>query len=106
MHLFISILIPLVAGFWVYLDAKEKGRTDEKALLWGCGTFLLLIVFLPLWFFYRNSSEQRENVKQCPGCRRFLQNMPWASYCPYCGSSLIPDKLPPESHQETNELKD
>ena len=48
MHFIIAMLIPMLAAFWVFIDAKEKGRSEGQALLWAIGTFMALIIFLPI----------------------------------------------------------
>lgn len=88
MHLLISFLIPLLAGFWVYVDAKERGRTDGQAFLWALGTFLALIIFLPLWFYIRWRDDKEKKILHCMSCKRSFKDIPWASYCPYCGSKI------------------
>ena len=87
MHIFVSFLIPLLAGFWVYVDAKERGRTEGQAFLWGLGTFLALIIFLPLWLFIRWKDDHEKKLI-CSSCKRSFKDIPWASFCPYCGSRL------------------
>lgn len=54
-------LIAFLVGFWVYRDAKRRGKTTGKAFLWFLGVFSLLIVFLPLWFITRPRKEDGED---------------------------------------------
>lgn len=88
MQLIITILIPLLASFWVFIDAKDKGRSDGRALLWAFGTFMALIIFLPLWLFIRWQDEKAKKLQRCMSCQRTFRNVPKASYCPYCGHRL------------------
>ena len=91
MHFFIAILIPMLAAIWVFMDAKEKGRSEGQALLWAIGTFMALIIFLPLWLFVRWQEGQTRNAKHvyvCPFCHNSFRNIPRARYCPYCGQTL------------------
>ena len=88
MQVFITILIPLLAAVWVYVDVKEKGRSDGQAFLWAFGTFMALIVFLPLWLFVRWRDKQAKTVRYCSSCRHPLKDAPGAPYCPYCGKRL------------------
>jgi hypothetical protein len=41
----------IIATIWVYRDARTRGM--EGAGVWAAGTFLLLIVVFPLYFFKR-----------------------------------------------------
>ena len=41
-------MIPLIAGILVGQDAAKRGM---NAWGWGIGTFLLLIIVLPVYFF-------------------------------------------------------
>ena len=49
----LPVLIAFLVGFWVYRDAKRRGKTTGRAFLWFLGVFMVLIVFLPLWFITR-----------------------------------------------------
>lgn len=88
MHFLIAMLIPMLAALWVFMDAKEKGRSEGQALLWAFGTFMALIIFLPLWLFVRWQSDQKKNLRICPSCRGSFKEIPKARYCPYCGYPL------------------
>lgn len=79
---FIGLLIAAAVGFWVYSDAAARGKSSGVACLWGIGTFLLLIVFLPLWLFVR-PPMQRVGIVRCPGCGKDSDN---AQFCPHCGT--------------------
>ncbi len=46
----IGLLIAAAIAFWVYTDAKKR---PMNAVLWAIGTFLLCIVFLPLYLIMR-----------------------------------------------------
>ena len=46
----IGIVLGAVAGAWVYSDAKKRGM---NAIGWGIGSFLVCIVFLPLYLIIR-----------------------------------------------------
>lgn len=78
----------MLAAFWVFIDAKEKGRSEGQALLWAFGTFMALIIFLPLWLFVRWQSDQKKHLQICPSCHSSIKERPKARYCPYCGYSL------------------
>lgn len=89
MHLSVAMLILTLAAFWVFMDVKEKGRSEGQALFWAIGTFMALIIFLPLWLLVRWQSDQKKYSPQvCPSCRSSFKLMPRAHYCPFCGYSL------------------
>ena len=46
----IGLAIAAAIAFWVYTDAKKR---PMNAILWAIGTFLLCIVFLPLYLIMR-----------------------------------------------------
>ncbi|MGA1826063.1 MAG: hypothetical protein ACMUIP_15515 [bacterium] len=95
MQLFLSFLIGWVAGFWVFWDAKKRGRPDSKAFLWGLGTFFATIIFLPLWIFLRDKGPSGSSYRivtdpttHCSSCGGTFTTIPHAKYCPFCGQSL------------------
>ena len=106
------MLIPLLVGVWVFLDAKSRGKDLSGALLWGFGTFLLLIVVLPLWLLLRpplsssssslkysgmnTQNRYRYSEKQklyCPKCQKSI-GLEGALFCPYCGQRLSNQTTP------------
>jgi hypothetical protein len=44
-------LISAFATYWVYTDAKS--RNMDKAWMWAVLTFLVIIIGLPLYLFFR-----------------------------------------------------
>ncbi|MGA1867450.1 MAG: hypothetical protein ACMUJM_02770 [bacterium] len=95
MQLFLSFLIGWIAGFWVFWDAKKRGRPDSRAFLWGLGTFLATIIFLPLWLFLRDKNDPQgahrmigNSISRCGSCGGSFTTIPHAKYCPFCGQSL------------------
>ena len=46
----LSLVVGVVAGAWVYSDAKKRGM---NAVGWGIGAFALCLVFLPLYLIMR-----------------------------------------------------
>jgi hypothetical protein len=46
----VGILIAAAIGFWVYKDARERGM---NGVLWGILTFLICIIFLPIYLLIR-----------------------------------------------------
>ena len=72
---YLGLAIAFVAAFWVYTDAKNRGKTTVKAFLWFLGVFFVLILFLPLWLITRPKvklcsycDEYYESDGSCPGC--------------------------------------
>jgi hypothetical protein len=88
------ICVPLIAAVIVARDAKQRGMNGAA---WGVGTFLLCIVFLPLYFIVRNPlpSTTLPFVPQqsfapigrpqlCRSCGKYNEGTP--AYCPLCGA--------------------
>jgi hypothetical protein len=46
----VGLLIDAAIAFWVYNDAKKR---PMNAIVWAIGTFLVCIVFLPLYLILR-----------------------------------------------------
>ncbi len=74
--------IAFLVAFWVYSDAKGRGKTTTKALLWFAGVFFILIVFLPLWFI------TRPKVKTCFQCGEKCQGEAEKFFCSRCNIEL------------------
>ncbi|MFN8611481.1 MAG: SHOCT domain-containing protein [Vulcanimicrobiota bacterium] len=45
----LGLCFGLLAGVWVYEDAKKRGMSADSAAVWGLGVALLLIICLPLY---------------------------------------------------------
>lgn len=45
-------MILIIISAWVIHDGKKRG-VGNKAYLWAVGTFVMLIVFLPVWLVVR-----------------------------------------------------
>ena len=60
----IGFAIAAFAAYWVYNDAKGRGRGDGVAIGWAIGTFLLLIVFLPLYLIFGRQSDGQRRVEK------------------------------------------
>lgn len=86
----IGLFIAFIVALWVFSDAKARGKSGGSAFLWFLGTFILLIIFLPLWLIVRPklSSEfvVTEKPKLCAHCGKYYEGIP--SFCPNCGESL------------------
>jgi len=88
-------VVPLIVALWVFFDSQKHGYTFTQGLLWAIGVFFLLIVFLPLYFFYRTKRKQLVKVPGAPpfppaplpafiavSPTRGIQNLP------HCGQKL------------------
>ena len=93
-------LLPLIVALWVFFDSQKHGYTFSQGLLWAIGVFFLLIIFLPLYFFYRNKRKRGAAVPAqapilssstaCFYCGRPYQGDP--KICPNCGQNLKIDR--------------
>ena len=85
-----GLFIALLVAAWVFSDAKSRGKENGSAFLWSLGVLLLLIVFLPLWFFLRPKKESEivviDKPKLCLECGKYYEGFP--SYCPNCGKPI------------------
>ena len=52
-ELLASMFFAFLISSWVRRDARRRGRSEAVGRLWGIETFLLAIVFLPLWLLTR-----------------------------------------------------
>ena len=86
----IGLFIALLIAAWVFSDARSRGVSSGPAFLWFLGTLLLLIVFLPLWFYFRPKMESEiiiaDKPKLCANCGKYYEGIP--IFCPNCGHSM------------------
>ena len=75
----IGLVILVLITSWVSSDAKKRGMNP---FAWGIGVFLLLIVFLPIYFFVRKPKLAPVS-KKCSYCGFVDQT--GARFCPECG---------------------
>ncbi len=93
----IAWLFLLVVSAWVYSDAKERGSNSPA--MWAIGTFLFLIIVLPIWLIKRKPKVQRmvqvqapppipspAQAKLCPHCGKYYEGTP--IFCPNCGTRI------------------
>jgi hypothetical protein len=80
----LGLLVSIGVAFWVGWDARRRGM-DPGA--WAAGVLLLLIVFLPLYFLFRNPILQADHSggNYCSQCGGTLS--PAAKFCTRCGRS-------------------
>lgn len=87
---FIGFLVALAVAFWVFSDARARGKSTGGAFLWFLGTLLLLIVFLPLWLILRPKKEFAFKVIDkptlCIHCGKYYEGAP--AFCPNCGGKV------------------
>lgn len=88
MHLFFGFLIALITASWVGWDAHRRGMNSVG---WAIGTFLLLIVFLPLYLIVRKPVlgipvlyPPPDTTRPCHACGK--THLGDARYCPWCGA--------------------
>lgn len=83
-QIFGLILVAIIA-FAVGADAKKRGMNGA---LWGVGTFLLCIVFLPLYFIVRKPiggvRPRPGTLPPCPHCGKSHEGD--LRLCPFCGA--------------------
>jgi hypothetical protein len=93
----IGLLAALLAAAWVYTDSRalavrgvRVGGTSWKPIGWAAATFLVLILFLPLYLYQRSKALRvtlPETSAFCTECGAALP--PDAAYCPRCGSRVV-----------------
>ena len=54
-----GVFIAFGTSIWVYKDAKKRENTHP--ILWALGVFILLIIFLPLYLYFRNKEAKENN---------------------------------------------
>jgi hypothetical protein len=102
----IALLLGAIAGLLVHRDAYD--REDPSAAAWAFGTFLLLIIVLPIYLYHRaygphplgkrGALWQRVETeskaartpklklgKHCAFCNRFM--VATDAFCPSCGKA-------------------
>ena len=79
---FFGLAIAFIVAFWVYSDAKNRGKTTGKAFLWFLGVFFILILFLPIWLI------TRPKVKLCSRCGEYYEYGESDRCCSRCGIEL------------------
>ena len=90
----IGLLAALLAAAWVYTDARalaerdvRVGGTNWKPIGWAAATFLVLILFLPMYLYQRSKALQvTVPASLCADCGAGLP--PNAAYCPRCGNQV------------------
>ena len=83
----IGFVIAAIIAFWVGSDANKRGM---NGILWGIGTFLLCIVFLPLYLIIRKPLLVAGQVPQ--GTPIYIPPPPHGQYPP---TAQPPAQYPP-----------
>jgi hypothetical protein len=90
METIVGLIIAFIAALWVHSDARKRSKSSRTAYLWFLGTFLLLIVFLPLWLITRPELPRELSPtgtpQVCIHCGKHYGGNPF--YCPNCGHPL------------------
>lgn len=88
-----GMLIAAIIAMWVILDATRRGKPALSAVGWGVGVFLALILFLPLYLFFRGresggvaATKASQAATPCRYCGLFFAGDP--DYCPHCQKQL------------------
>lgn len=90
-----GVLIAAVIAILVGVDASKRGM---NSLGWAIGTFLLCIIFLPLYLIVRKPviprpiayappgtyPPQQPGPRLCPHCGKYHEGS--AQFCPFCGA--------------------
>ncbi|HWR40504.1 MAG TPA: zinc ribbon domain-containing protein [Patescibacteria group bacterium] len=98
-----GMLIAILAGIWVFFDAKKRGSAPNVAGMWALGTVALLIVFLPLYLLFGRKPAVKpyrrgdiidveaipvEEIIYCTMCGGKAKED--FVVCPHCGHTLKP----------------
>lgn len=81
MELIVASIIAAAVGLWVYNDARLRGINGVP---WALLTFLVLIVGLPLYLYYRPKGK----LEDCPLCGK--KKLSTLTVCPVCNNSSQP----------------
>lgn len=91
---FLGIFLAFLIGLWVAGDAERRGKSKPAAFFWFLGTWLLLIIFLPIWLLSRpRLAEEAAPVRLvsaprlCMHCGKYYESEP--RHCPNCGHSVV-----------------
>ena len=95
-HFFFGFVIVFILALFVAQDANKRGM---NGVLWGLGTFLLCIIFLPLYLIVRKPvlippppgypgagypPPPPAAGRMCPACGKVHEGT--AQFCPCCGA--------------------
>ena len=99
-HFFFGFTIAILAAAFVAIDARKRGMNSFG---WALGTFLLCIIFLPLYLIVRRPvmppvaymppgtypppgtvPPQPAGARLCSNCGKYHEGA--ARFCPFCGA--------------------
>jgi hypothetical protein len=89
----VGVFFAFCVGLWVAGDAEKRGKSKGAAFLWFLGTWMLLIVFWPVWLLTRPKLPSelpivrfQSEPQLCCHCGKYYDRDP--IFCPNCGQSL------------------
>jgi len=85
---FIGVGLAALIALWTARDALRRGREPGEAWLWGMGVFLALIIFLPVYLYFRArpANGVAKSQTPCRYCGALNEGDP--IYCPRCSNQL------------------
>jgi hypothetical protein len=87
---YLWLLVAIVLAFWVYSDAKKRGKSSGACFGWFLGTLLIFPLFFPLWLISRPDTQKKlksmEPPKLCPYCGKYYEDDPY--FCPHCNEKV------------------
>jgi hypothetical protein len=88
-YILVAFAIAFLAAFWVWRDANSNW--DENAAWWALGTFLLLVIVLPLYLYHRAyGNTLLKEARQWTFCKFCGEAIPpHCTYCPLCDRALV-----------------
>ena len=94
--MFIVPSIMMIIALWVFFDSQKHGYSVWEGLLWAIGVFFALVIFLPLYLYFRSkrrrlaagarAARSPSSLTPCFYCGRGYEGDP--KICPYCGQTL------------------
>lgn len=92
MYVILGLFFAFLLACWVYKDASK--RKSDSAILWAILTFLLSVVFFPMYLVFRpdmpierQKPMETYSVELCPHCGKYYRKP--AKFCPNCGADVI-----------------
>jgi hypothetical protein len=81
-----SVIIACLVAYWIFKDGENRYPTKSIApLAWAVGTFLLMIVFLPLYLISRPKKHKGKNNEELSQNQNQLKDL---SFCIKCKNKL------------------
>jgi len=70
-------------AFIIFFDAKNRGYSFFKSLLWAVGSFFLFFIVIPVWYWTRPNFSAAGKEDLCPSCKEIYKGSP--AVCSHCG---------------------